>query len=38
MKFDMCYKNIKNIQLNENIFKNVVMLIGLVKVVVLGYD
>ena len=34
----MCYKNIKNIQLNENIFKNVVMLIGLVKVVVLGYD
>ena len=38
MKFDMCYKNIKNIQLNENIFKNVVMLIGLVKVVALCYN
>ena len=38
MKFDMCFKNIKNINLTFKFSKYVTVLICLVRVVVLGYS
>ena len=38
MKFDICFNNIKNMQFNDYIYKFVVMLICLMRIVVLGYN